>query len=193
MKNPLLIVILFLLVGCHTPSFIIRPDYAYGGQFAIAKKLNDLHQNLNDGDLPLIGHHAALLVGVKAKVDSTPFDLETVIGPSIFVPEHTTNKDFISIEVGWRALIRGLGISPFIEARVGAGYTVGEKWIGEGTRHMYSVTGTIGLSTKITDHFRLETGYRFHHLSNGSLLFGSPQPNYGYNSDMIVVGLSYDF
>ena len=192
MKLPIL-AILILLVGCHTPSFIIRPDYAYGGQFAIAKKLNDLHQNSTDGNLPLTGHHTTLLVGFKSKVDSTPFDLETVIGPSIFVPERTTNKDFISIEIGWRVLIRTLGISPFLEARVGAGYTVGGRWIGEGTQYMYSVAGTIGLSTKIADNFKLETGYRFHHLSNGSVIFRSPQPNSGYNSDMIVVGLSYDF
>jgi len=198
MKQFVLLLIVSLLIGCHNPSLIVRSDYAYGGQFAVAKELNDWRTGLDEdgdpcGDLPLVGHHAALLFGVRTEVEYTPFDLEMVVGPAVFVPKGTTNGDFMSVELGSRALIRNFNISPFLEARVGVGYAVGGRWIGEGTRHLYSVTGTVGLSARVGDHFKLEVGYRFHHLSNGSVIFGSSLPNSGYNSDMVVFGLSCDF
>ncbi len=47
----------------------------------------------------------------------------------------------------------------------------------------------VGLSYFVTDDFALTAGYRFQHISNGSV----ERPNRGFNSDTGTLGVSYFF
>jgi len=186
--------VMLCVSGCAPTGVILRGDYGYGAQYAIAKSVNEISEGVKeDGEprlgLPLDGHFAYLGIGLRW--ETCGLDPSILLGPSIFIPTRGPKNDLVGLELRVRLAYSDLPVRPFIEGFFGYGYTR-RRWWGEGTHHLFSVGGTIGVSIPI-ESWSLDLGYRYHHISNGAVVFGAKSPNAGYNTDMLIFGIEKRF
>lgn len=193
MKNTAVALLVSLSVGCATLE--TRADYGYVSQFGVAKEANDYVKGRADSgrlrpDVPFDGHY--LFAGVSAGHASSSMTVTATGGLSVLLPTRGPESDLVGAEVRVRGELVGLVVHPYAESFAGVGWTTGRRWEGEGTKHLYSVGGILGVSVPLDGWF-VDLGYRFHHLSNGSALFGTREPNVGYNGDAVILGIRRGF
>lgn len=189
------IIMIFFLAGCQ-PNFFVRGEYGYGSQWFLAKLANDYQTGLNSKNkplpsLPADGHYLSLSLGAKTQINEH-FDTTLAAGPVILSPTKGPTSEYVGFEIKPRIIYTDWIFHPYLEGIAGVGNT-SKRWRGEGTHHLFSVGGSLGVAVPLTDSWEFDAGYRFYHLSNGSAIFGSPKPNVGYNTDMLYLGFQYNF
>ena len=199
-KLALLLILTLMCLGCNNTKYFVRSEYGYGTPFAMGQAIVDAHNGINKEDglkdqgLAMDGHQISIKAGVRGSVAEN-VDLSIAAGPSIYLPTKGVQpkEEFVSFEVTPRMYYTKWFIHPYGEVLLGVGWTDHHKWEGQSTRWNFSLGGGIGVEYPIDDHWTIDLGYRTYHISNGSNVFGSPKPNHGYNTDMIIMGLQYDF
>jgi len=166
-------------------------DYGYSAQWGLAKSANDFARGAHeDGTpklgVPLWGHY--VFVGAGAEAPLGDITVGASGGPKVFLPARGHLDPLPGCEIRLRGSYGRETLRPYLEGFASYGRSTGSRWSGEGTRDLFGVGGTVGLSFRL-EAWGIDLGYRFHHLSNGSAIFGSPEPNAGYNGDMVIVGL----
>lgn len=196
----MLLLSLILLNSCSQSKYFVRGEYGYGTPFAVADAIVNMHDGIDKRDglkrssLPMDGHYGSIKVGVRGLVFGD-LGLSIAVGPALFSPEKgvSSNEEFLSFDVTPRLYYAEWFIYPYIEALAGVGWTDRRKWEGQATQWNFSIGGGIGVEVPINKHWSIDFGYRNYHISNGSQIFGSPSPNHGYNTDLIIGGLQYNF
>lgn len=79
-------------------------------------------------------------------------------------------------------------VQPYAEVGVGMLYN-DLKTFSLSSRALFSVNGAVGVQVPIGERFGATIGYRFRHISNA----GQDKINPGLNSNIIVVGVAFDY
>lgn len=190
-----LIVFLSLFNGCS--SVFTRLEYGPASQFAIGRIINEDSTGLRSdgrvkGGMPMNGHYTSFKIGVKNDL-SDDIRLSIAAGPALFVPTKGPDGSFYSVDATPRLTYTGWKhLHPYVEGLVGVG-NLEKRWEGEATKWQFSTGGGIGVMIPLKKHFKVDIGYRLYHISNGSAIFNSPRPNVGYNTDLVLFGIRYNF
>lgn len=180
------IALLALLCGCST--YTISVEQGYGTQLSIAKAINTSPRY---DDRSITGHYTSIKVGIEEKI-GPGLKVNPRAGPALFVPNTTGNSDLYTFEVATRLSVRVESWRPYLEAGAGIGRP-SHQWEGEGTKLLFTASGTVGSRIEVLENLELNLGYRFYHISNGSRIFGTDPPNVGYNTDVFLFSIQGKF
>lgn len=198
-KLYLLLMGVLLFSGCCGAETFARVEYAYGVPFGLAKVRNDTKTGYRsngepEGGLPMNGHYGAIKVGIRTEIAEN-VDLGIAAGPAIFAPTKGPSEEFFSLEANPRLTYTGWAIRPYAEIVAGIGFSDRHRWEYEGTQRLFSIGGGAGVTIPLDEKekWELDVGYRFYHVSNGTKVFGAKEPNVGYNTDLLMLGIQYNF
>lgn len=190
------LLLLTILNGC-TFIPLIRTEFATGSPFAVAKVINDNVEGFRSNGwpkaaLPMDGYYTSIKGGIHKDI-TEDFNLSLALGPAIFIPSKGPRGNYYSLDFAPRISYISLDLFyPYVEGLVGIG-RLEHRWLGEATKHQFTIGGTLGVTVPIIDYWKLDFGYRIYHISNGSAIFGTRRPNVGYNTDLFIFGIQYDF
>lgn len=196
-KLLVLLVGAILLSGCRGTETFVRGEGAFGSSVAFAKLRNDQKTEPRaDGTpapgTPMNGIYTSIKAGIRKEV-FTDTKLGIAIGPAIFVPTKGPSEEYFSAEAIPHITYVGWPIHPYFEVLAGVGFSDRKRWEGEGTQYLFSIGSGIGVSIPLNKRWEIDVGYRYYHVSNGTKVFGSPDPNVGYNTDLFMLGAQYNF
>jgi len=171
-----------LLVGCSGTTY--RIEGGAGRPVAIGSLLDDA------GGVPSTVFHGGFYFGGDIADTLEGFTLDAFVGPAVESANGDTGAGF-DVLPRFR-YTRWILVEPYIG--LSAGFHYFPNGIGEqSTDWGFVLGGGPGVRVRMSEKTWLTAEYRAWHESNGSKVFGSPEPNPGFNSDLIILGLEFKF
>lgn len=134
--------------------------------------------------------HFSIKIGKKI-YEGNHFDLDVFLGPSIIIP---VNKDGLgaSADINPRLIYNSRTLKPYVGFSASMFYS-DVKLKPQATKWGFLLSASVGLLFPMSSNWNGFVEYKAWHESNGSRVFGTKRPNPGFNSDIIMVGLEYEF
>jgi len=171
----------FLLASCNF-GHKARIEYGYGEPVLVADALN----RWGSGE-PADIHHASIKVG-PVLYESERLEFDCLGGGWAVLPQDQQSSIGYGVVVSPRLFLKSLGGTavPYGQFDLGLGYWETDV---QGSDFGFLVGGAVGLAFLLSKSISTTVAYSLYHFSNAGLA----KPNPGLNSDLISLGLEYDF
>jgi opacity protein-like surface antigen len=119
---------------------------------------------------------------------------DVLFGPSLSLVRWPISSTTWAIDSVYRIRYTEYEIEPYLSFYFGWGYDRGRLG-DQGTHWNYMLGGGPGIRYQLSENWWATIEYRIWHQSNGADVFNQPEnePNTGYNSDLLLFGIEFEF
>ena len=117
------------------------------------------------------------------------FTFNLYAGGALFVPLSREKSNVYSFIIEPGVYYTGWYFYPYLSADLGLSLMDKPSWKYQSTYMNFIVNGNLGVKFPVSEKFSWYLGYKFFHLSNARVEL----PNKGYNTDILLTGIEFDF